>query len=158
LNEEQTGEITKHVITESITWSPLARLYLQTDVAVVLNQTDTPASKINLTPNTSPTVVNFRNDYWTVTASVGYILNDKTDLRADYSFYCANDHFKNAAVGLPYGLGATENTFSVTAGRQIAKNVRLLLKYSYFTYEDVTSGNHNNYEAHSIYSGLQYRF
>jgi hypothetical protein len=158
LNEEQTGEITKHVITESITWSPLARLYLQTDVSVVLNQTDTPASKINLTPNTSPTVVDFRNDYWTVTASVGYILNDKTDLRADYSFYCANDHFKNAAVGMPYGLGATENSFSVTAGRQIAKNVRLLLKYSYFTYEDVTSGNHNNYEAHSIYSGLQYRF
>src|SRR6266700_1708824 len=58
LNEEQTGEITKHVITESITWNPLARLYLQTDVSVVLNQTDTPASGINLVPNTSPTVVN----------------------------------------------------------------------------------------------------
>src|SRR5262249_10333934 len=94
-NEEQTGVITKHIVSESITWNPLPRFYLQTDGSVVLNQTETPASNIDLMPNTSPTVVNFRNDYWTVTASAGYFLNDKTDLHADYSFFCANDHFKN---------------------------------------------------------------
>ncbi len=158
LNEEQSGVIKQHVISESLTWNPLARFYLQANFSYVLNQTDTPANNIDLVPNTSPTVTNFRNDYWTVTAGGGYILNDKTDLRADYSFYRANDYFKNAVVGQPYGMGTTEHSFSVTATRQIAKNVRLLLKYSYFTYEDVTSGNHNNYEAHSIYSGLQYRF
>src|SRR6266567_3564986 len=153
LNEEQSGVIKQHVISESLTWNPLARFYLQANFSYVLNQTDTPANNIDLVPNTSPTVTNFRNDYWTVTAGGGYILNDKTDLRADYSFYRANDYFKNAVVGQPYGMGTTEHSFSVTATRQIAKNVRLLLKYSYFTYEDVTSGNHNNYEAHSIYSG-----
>jgi len=158
LNEEQSGVIKQHVISESLTWNPLARFYLQANFSYVLNQTDTPANNIDLVSNTSPTVTNFRNDYWTVTAGGGYILNDKTDLRADYSFYRANDYFKNAVVGQPYGMGTTEHSFSVTATRQIAKNVRLLLKYSYFTYEDVTSGNHNNYEAHSIYSGLQYRF
>ncbi len=158
LNEEESGVITKHVITEAITWSPLARFYLQANVSYILNQTDTPANNIDLVPNTNPTVTNFRNDYWTVTSGAGYIIDDKTDFYTDYSFYCANDHFKNAAVAMPYGMGATEHTASASITRQLTKNMRLLLKYSYFNYRDVTSGGHNNYEAHSIYSGLQYRF
>ncbi len=116
------------------------------------------ANNIDLVPNTSPTVVNFRNDYWTVTSGAGYIIDDKTDFYTDFSFYCANDHFKNAGVAVPYGLGATEYTASATITRQLTKNMRLLLKYGYFNYRDVTSGGHNNYRAHSIYSGLQYRF
>ncbi len=87
LNEQQTGVITKHVISESVNWSPTARLYLQGDVSYVLDQTDTPASDINLTPHTGPTVVNFRNDYWAITAGAGFIINDKTDIHADYSFF-----------------------------------------------------------------------
>ena len=158
LNEEESGVITKHVITEAITWSPLARFYLQANVSYILNQTDTPANNIDLVPNTNPTVTNFRNDYWTVTSGAGYIIDDKTDFYTDYSFYCANDHFKNAAVAMPYGMGATEHTASASITRQLTKNMRLLLKYSYFNYRDATSGGHNNYEAHSIYSGLQYRF
>jgi len=158
LDEVESGLITKHVITESITWNPLTRLYLQVDVAYVLNQTDTPANNINLIPNTSPTVVNFRNDYWTVTSGAGYVIDDKTDFHTDFSFYCANDYFKNAGVAVPYGLGATEYTASASITRQLTKQMRLLLRYGYFDYRDVTSGGHNNYQAHSIYSGLQYRF
>jgi hypothetical protein len=158
LAEEQTGKITKHLIAETVTWNPLARLYLQADGSVVLNQTETPASEINLIPNTSPTVVNFRNDYWTVSALAGFLLDDKTDLNAGYSFFCANDHFKNTRVAQPYGLGATEHTVSAGIGRQLNKQMRVTLKYTYFNYDDSTFGGHNNYEAHSIFSGLQYRF
>jgi hypothetical protein len=158
LDEQQTGVITKHVISESINWSPLARLYLQTDFSYVLDRTDTPASSINLIPNTSPTVRDFRNDYWTVTAATGYILDDKTDLRAEYTFYRANDYFNNSDVAVPYGMGATEHTASATLTRQLTKQVRLLLKYTYYNYTDVTFGGHNNYEGHSIFSSLQFRF
>jgi hypothetical protein len=158
LAELETGEIKKHVISESLTWNPLARFYLQANFSYVLNQTDTPANNINLEPQTSPTVVNFRNDYWTVTSGIGYIIDDKTNFYTDYSFYCANDHFKNPVVAVPYGLGATEHTVSATLTRQFTKNTRLLLRYGYFNYRDVTSGGHNNYRAHSIYSGLQIRF
>jgi hypothetical protein len=158
LPEQQSGIITKHVITESITWYPLARLYLQTNVSYVLDQTETPASQIDLIPNTSATVVNFRNDYWTVTAGAGFLLDDKTNLEADYSFYRATDYFKNSRVAVPYGMGATEHTLSAGVGRQINKQIRLTLKYTYFNYTDETYGGHNDYEAHSIFSGLQYRF
>jgi len=156
--ETQTGDITQHIIGESINWNPVARLYLQTDVSYVLNQTDTPAGNINLDPNTSPTVVDFSNDYWTVTAAVGYIINDKTDLHLQYTFYRANDYLNNSNVAVPYGMGATEHTASATLTRQLTKKVRLLLAYSYFDYTDETSGGHNNYRAHSIFSSLQFRY
>lgn len=158
LDEERSGTITQHMITEAITWNPLARLYFQTDVAVALNQTETPASNIILIPNASPTILDFRNDYWTVTAAAGYIIDNKTDVRADYTFYRANDYTRNAQVGMPYGMGATEHTASLTLTRQLNKSMRLMMRYTYFTYDEETSGFHNNYEAHSIFSGLQYRF
>ena len=158
LAELESGEIKQHVITESINWNPVARFYLQADVSYTLNQTDTPANNISLAPLTSPTVTNFRNDYWTVTSGIGYIIDDKTDFYSDFSFYCANDHFKNAAVAVPYGLGATEYTASATLTRQLTKQMRLLLRYGYYNYRDETSGGHNNYRAHSLYSGLQVRF
>jgi hypothetical protein len=158
LNEEMTGLITNHVISESATWNPCARFYIQAVGSYVLNQTETPASKINLIPYSSPTVVDFRNDFWTVTGAAGYVLDELTDLRADYTFYCANDHFKNSRVALPYGLGATEHTVSAIASRQITKQIRVTLQYRFFDYQDELYGGHNNYTAHSLFSGLQYRF
>jgi len=158
LAELQSGEIKQHVISESLNWNPLPRFFLQATFSYILNQTNTPANNINLEPQTSPTVVNFRNDYWTVTSGIGYIINDKTDFYADYYFYCANDYYKNAVVAMPYGMGATENAVSATITRQLSKNTRLSLKYGFFDYRDTTSGGHNNYRAHSLFSSLQVRF
>jgi hypothetical protein len=93
-----------------------------------------------------------------VTAAAGYILDDKTDLHLEYTFYRANDYFNNSDVAVPYGMSATEHTASATLTRQLTKQVRLLLKYTYFNYTDETFGGHNNYEAHSIFSSLQFRF
>ncbi len=162
-DEGRTAVVTNHVISESITWNPLARLYLQATGSYVLSQTETPAGKIDLiytgtTQYNNPTLVDFRNDYWTVTGGAGFILDDKTDLYAEYSFYRANDYVQNVREALPYSLGATEHTVAASVTRQITKNMRLLLKYGYFHYTDQLSGGHNNYEAHSVYSGLQFRF
>ena len=101
--------------------------------------------------------MNFRNDYWTVTSGIGYIIDDKTDFYADYYFYCANDYFKNAAVAMPYGMGATENAVSATVTRKLNKTMPAA-EDGYFNYRDVTSGGHNNYQAHSLFSSLQIRF
>ena len=158
LSELQSGQIKQHVISESLNWNPLPRFFLQANFSYVLNQTDTPANNIELVPNEGPTVVNFRNDYWTVTSGFGYIIDDKTDFYADYYFYCANDYYKNAFVALPYGMGATENAVTATVTRQLSKNTRLTLKYGFFDYQDTTSGGHNNYRAHSLFSSLQIRF
>jgi hypothetical protein len=158
LDQLQSGEIKKHVISESLNWNPLPRFYLQANASYVLNQTDTPANNIELVPGGGPTVVNFRNDYWTVNSGIGYLIDDKTDIYVDYNFYCANDYYNNAAVAVPYGMGATEHAVSATLTRQVTKNMRLLFRYGYFNYRDQTSGGHDNYRAHSLFSTLQIRF
>ncbi len=158
LAEQQSGEVKKHVISESLNWNPVPRFYLQANASYVLNQTDTPANGIELVPGGGPTVVNFRNDYWTVNSSFGYLIDDKTDVTVDYYFYCANDYYNNAAVAVPYGMGATEHAASATLTRQIARNMRILFRYGYYNYRDETSGGHNNYRAHSLFSSLQIRF
>jgi hypothetical protein len=157
LAEQRTAEITNHVISESITWNPTARLYLQGNASYVLNETDTPAD-FNLLPNTSPTITDFKNDYWTASGAAGFALDQKTDLRVEYSYYRADNYDNNALVALPYGMGATEHTVSASISRQIAKNILLKVQYGYFHYTDQTSGGHNNYEAHSVFSSLQFRF
>jgi hypothetical protein len=157
LAEQQSAVITNHVISESVTWNPCARLYLQGNLSYVLNETDTPAD-FNLIPNTSPTVLDFKNDYWTASGAAGFVLDQKTDLRAEYSYYRADNSQNNFLVAQPYGMGATEHTVSASISRQITKNVRLKVQYSYFNYTDQLFGGHNNYEAHSVFSTLQFRF
>jgi hypothetical protein len=157
LAEQRSAVITNHVISESVTWNPCARLYLQGNLSYVLNETDTPAD-FNLIPNTSPTVLDFKNDYWTASGAAGFVLDQKTDLRAEYSYYRADNSQNNFLVAQPYGMGATEHTVSASISRQITKNVRLKVQYSYFNYTDQLFGGHNNYEAHSVFSTLQFRF
>lgn len=153
----RTALITNQVITESLTWNPSARLYLQANLSYVLSKTNTPAD-YNITPNTIPTVLDFTNDYWTAGGAVGFALDKDTDLRVEYSHYRADNYVNNALAGVPYGLSATEDSVSASIGRQITKHVRLRLQYSYFNYTDETSGNHNNYQAHSIFSSLLFGF
>jgi len=155
-----------HMFTENVTWNPLARLYVQGDYAYVINETDTPAGNIVATGSTSSTpttfkgtpVTNFSNNYWTTGASVGFLIDDKTDIRAQYSFYNANNYVNNATVGMPYGSSATSQEVSATLSRRITKNVSMSLKYSYYKYTDLTSGDHNNYDAHVFYSGVNICF
>jgi hypothetical protein len=157
LADEHTALITSSIIGETLTWNPLARLYLQGTLSYVFDDTKTPASNIIVT-DSEPTVLNFQSDYWTVTGGTGFIIDNKTDFHADYTYYRANDYVNNIEVGMPYGMGATEHTVSASVSRQLSPSVRLMLRYAFFHYTDETSGGHNNYNAHSFFSSLQYRF
>ena len=158
LNTQHTALIRNLVITESATWSPLARLYFQGDLSYVLNETKTPAANIEIIPGAGPTILNFQNDYYTIDASIGYLLNDKTDFRVGYSYYRANDYVNNSLAGLPLGADATEHTVSASLTRQLTERVRLRLQYGYFNFTDGLSGGFNNYEAHSVFSSLAFAF
>ena len=161
--EQRTGLVTKYMATETLNWNPLPRLYFQQSFSYVLDQTKSPVNSVNListgtTTYTGPSVITQRNDYWTLTSTAGYLIDDKTDLTFGFTYYRAPDWFKNSVAAMPYGIGASESTASIGLSREISRNMRLLVKYTYFNYADETFGGHNNYRAHSIYSGLQFRF
>jgi hypothetical protein len=156
LNEIQSGNMVSHIFSEALTLTPWNPVYLQLSGMYVWDQVDTPAT---VQPGAAAGLVSkSRNGYWNLNANVGVALDDRTDLQASYSYYESNDFMNNSAVSTPYGDESREHGVTVTLTRMLSPRVRLTLKYGFFDYNDVASGGHNNYRAHLVYSGLQFRF
>src|SRR5206468_1507252 len=61
LNEIQSAEITSHIISESISWTPLNRLYLQASASYALDSTATISREISKAVRVSLKYGFFRN-------------------------------------------------------------------------------------------------
>lgn len=149
----ESSEVKAHILSQSITWSPLDRIYLQGSVNYVWDETDTPADDI-----VPGLVLDYDNSYWNASGAVGYALDNKTDLQAQYLYYRADNYEDNSALTQPFGADAEEHGVTATITRRIRPNLRWNAKYGFFTNRDKTSGGHNNYDAHLVYSSMQYLF
>lgn len=152
LGEVESSEMLTHIFAQNVTWTPWARLYLQAGFNFVVSETKTPASDV------TQAILDAQNNYWTLNFSTGVVLDDKTDLNLSYFYYTSDNYDDNSAFGLPYGAEAQEHGITATLVRRITANLRLTLRYGFFHYDDTTSGNNNDYQAHVISSALQYRF
>lgn len=152
LSTVESGKTTAHIISQNLTWAPWSRLLMQGSFSYALDSTTTPASSI------TATVTDARNDYWQTTATVTFIVDDKTDLQANYFYYRANNFINNSGVSMPYGTSANDHTVNVGLTRNFSKNVRGSLSYGFFRHRDETSGGLDNYDAHLVFSTLTYRF
>jgi hypothetical protein len=148
----ETAKMTTHIVAQDINWTPWSRLYLQAGLNYVYSQTKTPASDY------TASVLNAENNYWTVTFASGLVLDDRTDLRVAYVYYRADDYQDISLDGVPYGAGAEEHSVTATLTRRINKNIRWTLKYGFAHYTDELYGDNRNFNAHLLYTGLQYRF
>ena len=156
LDSVQSGEMVSHIFSQSFTISPCNPLYLQLNGTYVFDELDTPATR---QPGAAANLVTeSRNGYWNAGAVVGLALNERTDLQAQYSYYQSDNFIDNSAVSTPYGDEAREHGVTVTLSRMLTPRLRWSIKYGFFDYDDETSGGHNNYTAHLVYSSLQYRF
>jgi hypothetical protein len=152
LDEIESSKMTSHIIAEDITWTPWSRLYLSAGFNYVLSQTKTPASDV------TQAIINAQNNYWMLNFSSGFVIDDKTDLNVSYFYYLADNYQDISAVGVPYGTGAEEHGVTATLTRRITKNIRWLLRYGFFHYQDPLFGGNRDFDAQMVYSSVQYRF
>jgi hypothetical protein len=152
LSSEQSSETTSHILSGNVSWTPWSRLYLQAGASYVTDETETPIS------SAAPSVQNAENDYWMAHFSAGFVLDDKTDLTAEYHFYRADNYEDNSAFGQPYGAGLEEQGITAAVVRRLSNRVQVSLKYGFFTSHDRTSGGNNDFDSHLLYSTVQYRF
>ncbi len=154
LSEAESARMISHVFAQNITWVPVSRLYLQGGFNYVISKTESEAG------NYTAAVLNARNNYYTLTTTAGFVVDNKTDLQASYFYYRANDYTPDNSFGaaMSYGAGAKEQAVTCMVSRKLRPNMRLSLKYGFYSYRDEASGGWNNYDAHLIYSTLQYRF
>ncbi len=152
LRRTETSAMTSHIFAQNVSWTPWTRLYLQAGFNYVWSETETPTSDY------TRAVLDAQNNYWTLHFNSGLTLDDKTDLNLGYFYYRADNFKDHSAEGLPLGLGAEEHGVTAALTRRINKNLRVTLRYGYFHYDEASAGHRNDYEAHFVSTGLQYRF
>ena len=89
---------------------------------------------------------------------MGYALDDKTDVRASYAYYRSADYTDNSAAGVPFGAGGESHNITASLERRISRQMRWTLSYSFARYRDQLFGGNLDYDAHTIFSSIQYRF
>ncbi len=164
LPEVQSGIVKSSILSESITWMPMERLYVQASASYTWAQTNTDTQM----------VPDAQNDYFTGSLSVGYAIDDRTDLTASYTYYDAKNYTQQGApytatatatipYAMGYGLNTQENTVSLTLTRALTPNMVWNLRYALMTSQTTgalqdQSGGANDFTAQMISTGLQIRF
>ena len=135
----ESGQHTAHILGETITWTPLSRLYIQPGVNFILDTTESPASEA--VPGAASPVSDSDNNYLNVTCTVGVVLDDKTDFQAQYTYYLADNFDPSAAYSQPYGAGLEDQGILASVIRRITPKLRVTLRYGYYTSSsDMTGG------------------
>ena len=163
--EVQSGIVKSSIVSESVTWSPMERLYLQASASYTWSQAY----------QSTIWVPDSQNDYITGNLSIGYAIDDRTDITASYTYYGANnyeqkgDPYNTATAGasianaMGYGLNTQEHTVSLTLNRALTANMVWNLRYAFMTSQTTgalqdQSGGANDFTAQMVSTGLQIRF
>lgn len=151
------------ILSQTLSWSPAARLFLQGSVSYVQDEVTTPANDLvdPAPPSTvklKDTVQVSQNDYWTFDVGGTFIVSEKTDLNGTFIYYLADNFSPNYAVSVPYGAGLEEYGFEVSLTHRFAENLIWTVQYGLYDASDETSGKQNDYTAQAISTKLQYRY
>jgi len=152
----ESGDIASHIVSQSVTWSPTARFYLQGNASWIRSETKTPETYTG----------NSDSDYFMGSLTAGYAIDDRTDITASYTYYGASNYANSTnyygANTMGYGLNTEEHAVSLTLTRLLTPSMIWNLRYAYITSNTDPmpdqSGGYNDFDAHMISTGLQIRF
>jgi hypothetical protein len=149
LPEIQNGKLTRHVITQSATWNPTARLFLTGAVNVTYDQLVVPPHRLTMHSD---------NNYASASLGAGYAIGKVTDLFLEANHYRADNTTDNPLVTLPMNAGQKLQSAFLTWVRRHSDRVIYTAKYGYATNRDGTFGGLNDFDAHIFYGKVQYKF
>ncbi len=147
----QSGDYDLNIYSVSATVTPLSRWYLTGYFSLQDTRTSTPA-------NQNPAVQTYRGNVYTVMATTGYAIDNKTDLTIQYSYSCSDNFSNNDAAGLPLGLNFQRHAVQAGVSRKISKNVVAHLRYGFYSYDESSTGGFNNYVANLVSASCNVRF
>ena len=154
LPEIQSADLDTHVFSQSLSWAPLSRLYLQGMLTYVYDVTTTPANS----GASAAIVPESQNSFWNVGGNLGCALDARTDLQLEYLYQLADNFIDNSASSLPYGAGFEEHRITATVNRRLSENTHLVLEYGFVDFTETTTGGAGDHLAHLFSSTLRRRF
>jgi hypothetical protein len=151
----ESGDIKTHILSQSVTWNPIERMYLQGSISWASSETDTPEKYTG----------DSDNDYIVGSISGGYSIDARTELTATYSYFTASNYVNSKGYTgvntMGYGLETNEHAISLTLTRVLTENMIWNLRYGFITSntsDNDQSGGYNDFDAHMVSTGLQVRF
>jgi hypothetical protein len=149
LPEIQNGRLTRHVVTQTATWNPSARLFLNAAVNVTYDQLHVPPNRYTM---------NSDNNYVSASLGGGYALGKLDDVYLDLNHYRADNYTDNPQFTLPLNAGQTTQSAFLTWVRRQNEHLIYTVKYGYAINRDGTFGGQNDFDAHIVYAKVQYKF
>jgi hypothetical protein len=149
LGEIEGGKLTRHVVTQTATWNPNARLFFTAAGSVTYDQLVVPPNRYTM---------NSDNNYVSASLGAGYALGKIDDVYLDLNHYRADNYTDNPAFTLPFNAGQTTQSAFLTWVRRQNDHLIYTAKYGYALNRDGTFGGLNDFNAHIIYAKVQYKF
>ncbi|MEI8062969.1 MAG: hypothetical protein WCH84_02785 [Verrucomicrobiota bacterium] len=146
-----SGHYDSHIYTVSTTVTPINRLYLTS----LFSYQDSATFQ---TDYNNPIVQSFSGNVFSEMTSCGYAIDDKTDIKGDYSVSWAMNNQANSTIALPLGANYTQHAATLTLSRQITAKIKAQLRYGMYQYNDNTMLDVNNYTAHMVLASCAIRF
>jgi hypothetical protein len=147
----QSGNFDSTIYSVSATVTPVNRMYC----TALLSYRDTRTIAFD---NGSLAVLTYHGDGYSILGAVGYALDEKTDLRAEYSFSRADNFQDNSADGLPLGIDYERHGLLVSLTRRIKENIIARLRYGFYDYQESSAGGITDYTAHLASASCTLRF
>lgn len=133
-----------HVFSANLTLTPWRRFYAATTLSYQHARTWTAQ-------NDSPSVVPYKGDIYNVLCSANFAANEKTALRATYSYSLADYAQDNFAEGLPLGINYRQHGLRAGITRRINKHMTTTLQYGFYLYDEPSGEHFNDYTAHAVF-------
>ena len=148
-----SGNYQSSTYTISTTVTPINRLY----VTGLLSYQDT---KTACQYNGALYIAPYRGNVYTALTSIGYAIDDKTDITAGYDFSYQNNFNSSVAAGSGYNYLTDDRCHSIKAGlkRKINKNMTTNIQYEYDENVESSTGGINNYRANVVTAACVIRF
>jgi hypothetical protein len=145
------GNYDAHVCSVNAIVTPFARAYFSGTFSYQHARTTTQR-------NDDPAIAAYKGDVFSVLANATYILDDATDVYANYTFSRADFSQNNAEFGLPLGIEYDLHGLQVGLRRKFKKTAAANLQYAFYKYDEPSSGHVNDYTAHGIFASVSFRW
>jgi hypothetical protein len=145
------GQENSHLVSLNATFTPMRRLFLSSTFSYQNSMTTTAT-------HGSPSIQPYEGDTYTLLVNGTYVLNEFTDLFANYGFSAADYRQNNFAAGVPMGIEYRRNSAQIGVTRRFGKNVSARLQYRFDDYDEPSSGGQSNFRAHTVLGTLTMYF
>ena len=154
----QTVDYYANIYSLGVTVTPMNRLYLTGLVSY--QDTVTTAFDNNLNA-----VTPYKGKVYTVNGTAGYVIDNKTDLTAEYNFSHTDNYINNGSgtvansdYSVPYLLSNDLHSMNLRLTRRITENIAVGLRYGFYKYSESFTGGINDYTAHLASASCTIRF